>query len=148
MKTGKEGLDLIKRYEGFRNNVYKCPAGVWTIGYGFTWYPNGGRVKPTDSPITRKDADGILVQLLETYEKAVLKHVKRELTQNQFDALVSFTFNLGEGNLQSSTLLKKVNADPCDPSITDEFKKWVYSNGVKLSGLKKRRNEEAYLYFT
>ena len=146
MKTSKEGLNLIKKHEGFRNHPYKCPAGIWTIGYGFTFYPCGTKVTMDDEPITKSDADNMLVQLVETFEDAVNNNVDTTLNQNQFDALVSFTFNLGEANLKSSTLLKKVNQDSCDPSIEGEFKKWVYSNGEKLSGLKRRRNQEAWLY--
>lgn len=148
MKISEEGLTLIKQFEGFRNHPYQDSVGVWTIGYGFTYYPCGGRVKKDDTPVTKKEANELLRQLIEPYEDAVNKNVTSEITQNQFDALVSFTYNLGEGNLKSSTLLKKVNNDPCDPTITDEFKKWKYAGGVELKGLKKRRNSEAYHYFS
>ena len=147
MQISKAGLDLIKKYEGFRNNPYLCPANIPTIGYGFTHYGNGKKVSMTDGPITLKEGETLLKQLIQPYEDAVERLVTSTLNQNQFDALVSFTYNLGEGNLKSSTLLKKVNKNPEDTTIADEFKKWNKAGGVVLKGLKKRRNEEAYLYF-
>lgn len=147
MKISKEGKDLIKKYEGFKNHPYKCPAGVPTIGYGFTHYRNGQKVEMSDNPITKKEAEILLDEILEEYEDAVIRNVETEINQNQFDALVSFTFNLGEGNLSRSTLLRKINNNPNDPSIADEFKRWNKAGGRVLKGLKKRRNEEAYLYF-
>jgi lysozyme len=147
MTINKEGKELIKKYEGFRNHPYKCPANIPTIGYGFTHYGNGESVSMSDEPINKKDADILLDEILEEYEDAVRRNVTAEINQNQFDALVSFTFNLGEGNLKRSTLLKKVNANPDDPSIAYEFKRWNKAGGRVLKGLKKRRNEEAYLYF-
>jgi lysozyme len=85
--------------------------------------------------------------MLDTYEKSVDSFCRDDINQNQFDALVSFAYNLGVGNLKSSTLLKKVNANPSDPTIRDEFMKWVNGGGKKLPGLVKRRQAEADLYF-
>ena len=146
MKISKKGLDLIKKHEGFRNHPYLCPAGVPTIGYGNTYYADGRKVKMTDNPITQSEATELLCDIVSEFEEGVNDLVKRPLKQNQFDALVSFTYNLGVPRLRKSTLLKKVNINPDDESITKEFQKWVFANGRELKGLKKRRNQEAWLY--
>ncbi len=147
MKTGKRGIALIKKYEGFESSPYLCPAGVPTIGYGATYYPNGRRVSMNDSPVSEKKASELLTAMLSNYENAVNRYVRVYLSQGQFDALVSFAYNLGNGALQRSTLLKKVNVDPCDPHITNEFNKWVRAGGRVLRGLQRRRKEEANLYW-
>lgn len=134
-------------FEGFRDKAYLCPADVWTIGYGTTVYPCKEKVKKGDT-CTEAEAVEYLSNDVKKFENAVLKHVKVELNQNQFDALVSFTYNLGEGNLKSSTLLKKINQDPSEPSIRNEFMKWVNAGGKKLEGLVRRRKSEAELYFS
>lgn len=141
MKTSQNGIDLIKRFEGFSPVAYLCPAGVWTIGYGHT-----AGVHEGDS-IDGDTAEDYLREDLTSAEGAVEKYVKVPLKQWQFDALVSFTFNLGAGNLYSSTLLKKVNRNPDDPSIRQEFEKWVYAGGRVLQGLVERRKAEADMYF-
>lgn len=141
MKTSQKGIELIKRYEGFRAEAYLCPAGVWTIGYGHT-----AGVHEGDS-IDEDTAEDFLREDLTSAEGAVAKYVKVPLKQWQFDALVSFTFNLGAGNLYSSTLLKKVNRNPDDQSIRQEFEKWVYAGGRMLQGLVDRRKAEADMYF-
>ena len=141
MKISQQGIDLVKRFEGFSPVAYLCPAGVWTIGYGHT-----AGVHEGDS-IDGDTAEDFLREDLTSAEGAVEKYVKVPLKQWQFDALVSFTFNLGAGNLYSSTLLKKVNRNPDDPSIRDEFKKWVYAGGRVLQGLVDRRKAEADMYF-
>lgn len=147
-KASKRGLDLIKKYEGFRAEPYKCPAGVPTIGYGATYYPDGKRVKMTDSPITEKQATELLKSMLVNFEKAVDTYCIDTINQNQFDALVSFAYNVGTNALKNSTLLKKLNVNANDPTIRDEFKKWVKAGGKTLKGLVTRRNEEADLYFS
>ena len=126
--------------------AYQCPAKVWTIGIGTTVYPNGTKVKAGDV-ITLEQAIEYLMHDLKTFEIAVDSFTTDLITQSQFDALVSFAYNLGSGALKSSTLLKKVNANPNDPTIQAEFEKWVYAGNVKLQGLIKRRKSEAYLYF-
>ena len=141
MKTSQKGIDLIKRFEGFSPTAYLCPAGVWTIGYGHT-----AGVREGDS-VDEDTAEDFLREDLADAEGAVEKYVKVPLKQWQFDALVSFTFNLGAGNLYSSTLLKKVNRNPDDPSIRQEFEKWVYADGRVLQGLVDRRKAEADMYF-
>jgi len=148
MKTSKKGLDLIKRFEGWSSTPYLDPVGIPTIGYGFTYYlPSRQKVTMKDKPLTLAQGDEMLRQVLVTYENDVNRLVKAKLNQNQFDALVSFTYNLGGSNLASSTLLKKININSCDSSIGQEFVKWVYAGGKKYDGLIRRRKEEAKLYF-
>lgn len=148
MKTGKSGVDIIKTFEGFKSKPYLCPAKIPTIGYGATHYGNGVKVKLTDKPITEAQATDLLTAMLAQYEAQVNRVLKRELNQNQYDALVSFTYNLGGGALSKSTLMKKVNANPCDASIKNEFAKWVNAGGVPLKGLVRRRAAESDLYFS
>lgn len=148
MQISEKGLDLIKKYESFRNNPYLCPAGIPTIGYGATYYPDGTKVTLKDKPITIKEAEELLKVTVIKFEDGVTDMVKKPINQNQFDALVSFAYNLGVKALKGSTLMKKVNKNPSDESIKTEFGKWVNANGKKLKGLVKRRNEEAYLYFS
>ena len=146
-KTGKAGIDMIKSFEGFRGTPYKCPAGIPTIGYGATFYPNGKKVTMTDAAITEEQATELLAHMLVSFEKYVDSYCVDTITQNQFDALVSFAYNLGPANLKASTLLKKVNANPNDESIKLEFMKWVKAGGKTLKGLVRRREAEAELYF-
>lgn len=147
MKISEKGLDLIKKYEGFRNHPYLCPAGVATIGYGNTFYGDGTRVKMTDPPVTKKTADALLRTIVAHFERGVNELVKKEITQSQFDALVSFAYNVGLHALKTSTLLRKVNLDPDHQEIGFEFRRWNKAGGKVLKGLSKRRNEEAWLYF-
>lgn len=147
MKLGSKGLELIKSFEGFYSKPYLDPIGIPTIGYGATYYPNKKKVTMKDKPLTEKEASDLLKEMMTTYENDVKRLVKRELNQNKFDALVSFTYNLGSANLGKSTLLKKVNANPCDKTIKDEFLKWNKAGGKVLNGLTRRRNAEAELYF-
>ena len=147
-KTSKNGIAFIKKYEGFKSKPYLCPAKVPTIGYGATYYPNGQKVKLADPAIDEKHASLLLEAMLNPYEKAVDSYCRDDINQNQFDALVSFAYNLGNSALKNSTLLKKVNVNPKDSTIKNEFNKWVYADGIKLNGLVKRRIEESNLYFT
>ena len=147
-KASQKGLDLIKRFEGLELKPYKCPAGIPTIGYGNTYYPSGSKVKLTDPAITKEKAEELLKFLLGSYEKSVDSFCRDDISQNQFDALVSFAYNCGVNNLKSSTLLKKVNANPNDPTIKAEFLKWNKASGRVLAGLTKRRQAEADLYFS
>mgnify|MGYP004442585895 FL=1 len=141
MRTSKRGIDLIKKYEGCKLSAYKCPAGVWTIGYGHTGGVRQGQV------ITMEQAEEYLKQDLQKFEKGIDGYGLK-LSQNQFDALVSFAYNLGLGNLSSSTLLRKAKKNPMDTSIYNEFLRWNKAGGKVLSGLTKRRTTEAKLYFT
>lgn len=147
-KASQKGLDLIKRFEGLELKPYKCPAGIPTIGYGNTYYPSGSKVKLTDPAITKEKAEELLKFLLGSYEKSVNSFCRDDISQNQFDALVSFAYNCGVNSLKSSTLLKKVNANPNDPTIKAEFLKWNKASGRVLAGLTKRRQAEADLYFS
>lgn len=149
MKTGQRGLDLIKSFEGWFPKPYLDPIGIPTIGYGFTYYlPSRKKVTMLDKPITMPQGELMLKDILVNYENDVKRLVKKPLNQNQFDSLVSFTYNLGATNLGKSTLLKKVNVDPNDPTIKDEFMKWNKAGGKVFSGLVRRRNAETDLYFT
>jgi lysozyme len=146
-KASNNLIELIKKFEGFSAKPYLCPAKVVTIGYGNTFYANGEKVKLTDAPINELQAVELLKQTLGQYEKAVDSYCVDSLTQNQFDALVDFAYNCGNGNLKSSTLLKKVNANPNDKTIALEFAKWNKGGGKILNGLVKRRAAESELYF-
>lgn len=147
-KSSSKGIELIKSFEGFYAKPYLCPANVATIGYGTIRYPNGTKVTLSDVPITKETATAYLMDNLTTYEKSVDAFCRDDINQNQFDALVSFCYNLGATNLKSSTLLKKVNANPNDPEIKFEFLKWNRGGGRVLKGLTKRREAEAKLYFS
>ena len=148
MKLSDKGYDLIKRFEGYSDRPYKCPAGISTIGYGNTYYPNGTKVKITDKQITREYANEILAHTADEFAADVLKLVKTNITVNQLNALTSFAYNVGMGNFQKSTLLKLVNINPNDAMIAKEFLKWNKAAGKELKGLTNRRIAESALYFT
>ena len=141
MKTSSKGIALIKEFEGLRLKAYKCPGGVWTIGYGHTAGVKPGMV------ISEAQAEEYLKADLIAFEK-YLNGLGLALDQNQFDALISFIYNVGTGNFTSSTLLRKVRVNPQDNSIMDEFLSWVYSKGRVLPGLQRRRLAEMKLYFS
>jgi lysozyme len=148
MKIDQKGLDLIKEFEGLSLKPYLCSAKVPTIGYGSTFYESGAKVQMTDKPITKERAEDLLEIVANRFATRVFTMLKKPVTQNQFNALVSFAFNVGSGALSSSTLLKKVNANPKDLTIRNEFLKWNKAGGVTLKGLTNRRIKEADLYFT
>ena len=148
MQASQKGLDLIKRFEGFRSKPYLCPAGVPTIGYGSTYYQNGVKVKLTDPAISEEAAEQLLKINLVHYERGVDSMTKDHINQTQFDALVSFAYNVGLVNYKNSTLLKRVNANPNDPDIEKQFMRWVRAGGKVIKGLIVRRNAEAALYFS
>lgn len=139
MKTSQEGIELIKHFEGLRLSTYKCSAGVDTIGYGST----GAHVKP-DMTITEDEAEALLVQDLSRFEEGVA-NLAPKTTQSQFDALVSFAFNLGLGNLKASTLLRLHNQGQYKLAAA-QFVRWNRASGKVLSGLTRRREAEAKLY--
>ena len=141
MKTSKQGIELIKRYEGLRLKAYVCPAGVATIGWGHTKGVKAGMV------IDLAEAERLLADDIAIAERCVNCDAD-SLNQNQFDALVSFVFNVGTANYKKSTLRKKVLANPNDPVIADQFERWVYAKGKVLLGLMKRRADECDLYFS
>lgn len=138
---------LIKKYEGFSSKPYKCPAGIPTIGYGSTFYLNGNKVTMKDTPISEEVALSILFSAVEDFSKKVEKLLKVPVNQNQFDALVDFSYNLGIGNFQKSTLLKLINNKDFI-GATKQFKKWNKSNGKVLNGLTNRRKEEEELFLS
>jgi lysozyme len=147
MVSSKGVIELIKTSEGFSAKPYLCPAGVATIGYGSTLYPDGTHVAMTDPVIDLDTGEAMLLETLKSYESAVAKAVTVPLNQNQFDALVDFAYNAGAGNLRSSTLLKKLNAGDY-AGAADEFGKWVKGGGKTLPGLVKRREAERKLFTT
>ena len=147
VSPSKKCIDFIKSHEGFRVDAYLCPAGVWTIGYGTTFYPSGVKVKKGDTC----DIDTALMYLkydIKIFSQKVDSFTTDQVNQNQFDALVSFAYNVGTEALRKSTLLKLVNANPNDQRIRKEFQKWIYADGKKSGGLIKRRQDEANIYFT
>lgn len=142
MKTSKEGKDLIKLFEGLRLKAYKCSAGVWTIGYGNTFYENGNKVQPNDL-ISKEKAEELFNLLIPKYERIVNNKLKVDVKQNQFDALVSHTYNTGG----STTLFRFVNAKADKEKIKDWFlTKYITANGKVLQGLKNRRIKEWELF--
>ena len=139
MEISQEGLSLIKKFEGCELESYKCAAGVWTIGYGST---NGVE---EGMEISQERADMLLLEDVEVFEEAVNKLVEVSLEQNQFDALVSWTFNLGSTNLQNSTLLKVLNNKDYE-GVPAQIKRWNKAGGEVLQGLVRRREAEALLF--
>lgn len=139
MQISKAGLDLIKQFEGLYLKAYRCPAGVPTIGYGHTAGVAMGQT------ITEQHADEYLRRAVRMFERAVERVVKVPLTQGQFDALVSFAFNLGAGALQSSTLLRLLNSGDY-AGAADQFGRWTKAGGRVLPGLVRRREAERRLF--
>jgi lysozyme len=146
MRLDATGYKLIQEFEGLKLSAYRCSAGVPTIGYGNTQYENGVKVRMGDR-ITKERAETLFRILADRFASDVLKLVKSKVNQNQFNALVSFAYNVGIGNLRNSTLLKKVNADPNDETIEFEFLKWVNAGGKRVQGLVNRRVAESKMYF-
>lgn len=146
-KINQEGIDLITKFEGLKLKPYLCSANVPTIGYGSTRYENGAKVKLTDPNITKERAYELFKNTLIQYEDAVDDFTTDLINQNQFNALVSFCYNLGVTALKNSTLLKIVNTDRQSIRIETEFSKWVNAGGKKLKGLINRRNAEIEMYF-
>lgn len=147
MKLNKAGYDLIKTFEGFRSQAYQDSAGIWTIGYGNIRYEDFTRVKKGDK-ISYARAEEVFRFFADRFSAQVDAMITTPITQNQFNAVVSFAYNVGIGALSSSTLLKKINKNPKDPSISSEFLKWVNAGGKKIPGLVIRRQKEAKIYFS
>ena len=139
MKISLEGLSLIKKFEGCKLIAYKCSAGVWTIGYGHTTGVKEGDV------CTQEEAEKLLRGDIFKFEEYVQDSVKVDLDQSQFDALVAWTFNLGPGNLRSSTMLKKLNNGEYE-SVPFEMRRWNKAGGKTLDGLIRRREAESLLF--
>ena len=145
MKTSDMGLSLIQQFEGFSAKPYLCPAGVPTIGYGATYYPDGRRVTMQDRPVTVAQATDMLRSMLTSYEAGVNRYVQVPLTQGQFDALVSFAYNLGLSALKSSTLLRLLNLRDYAGAAA-QFLRWNRAGGKVLPGLTRRREAERKLF--
>jgi len=141
------GLNTIKKFEGLRLNAYQCPAGVYTIGYGSTRFPDGSCVSMFDKLHDEVEATELLKSTVQAYEQCI-NDALPNLNQNQFDALVSFTYNIGTGAFLSSTLLKLAKVNAQDSGIRNEFMRWNRAAGRILPGLQARRSEEAKLYFS
>ncbi|MGG7931354.1 lysozyme [Klebsiella aerogenes] len=149
MQTSDEGIALIKGFEGCRLTAYPDPGTggtPWTIGYGWTLPVDGKPVRP-GMTIDQATADRLLKTGLVSYESDVLKIVKVKLTQGQFDALVSFAYNIGSRALSTSTLLKKLNAGDIK-GAADEFLRWNKAGGKVLNGLTRRREAERALFLS
>lgn len=140
-------MNLLKKFEGCSLDAYQDSVGIWTIGYGNTFYEDGTPVKQGDS-ITRSEAEKLLKKIVEQFADEIDQELKTDLNDCQFGAILCFTYNVGIDAFRRSTLLKKVNIDPDDPSIAKEFKRWVRAGGQTVNGLVKRRQEEADYYFS
>jgi GH24 family phage-related lysozyme (muramidase) len=143
MKLSKNGVDLIKNFEGFRNKAYKCPAGVWTAGFGST----GPDIGP-NTVFTAEQAEARLQNDVKRFEDVVNNSVFVKLNQNEFDALVSFVYNVGPAAFRGSTLLKNLNEGADRTIVASEFPRWVRADGSVNQGLINRRQAEKSLFLT
>ena len=153
MRLSENGLKIIKNFEGLRLAAYRDVAGVWTIGYGSTRYHDGKPVKPGDKLTSEAQADAVLRNTLGQYENAVNQFVKAPLTQNQFDALVSFSYNEGTGALKESTLLVKLNEKDYEAAaaqflVWDKITDPDTGKKVVCGTLVQRRKEESRLFLS
>ncbi|EMP5045161.1 lysozyme [Citrobacter freundii] len=146
MQTSEKGIALIKQFEGCKLTAYQDSVGVWTIGYGWT-KPVDGKPIRAGMTINQETAERLLKTGLVSYESDVSRLVKVGLTQGQFDALVSFTYNLGARSLSTSTLLRKLNAGDY-AGAADEFLRWNKAGGKVLNGLTRRREAERALFLS
>lgn len=140
-------LDLIKEFEGFSPKAYQDVANIWTIGYGSTFYKDGTKVKQGDK-ITKSEAELLLNDVVNDFATKVNKVVKVELNDCQFGAIVSLAYNIGTTAFSKSTLLKKLNKNPNDITIENEFLRWVRAGGKLTRGLVNRRKKESDFYFS
>lgn len=148
MEINSDTIALLEHYEGFRTNAYPDPAThstPYTIGFGSTIYPNGTRVKLGDT-CTKDQAEQWAINDLKTLGNKIVATVHKPLSNNEIGALASFCYNEGFGNFLKSTLLKKINLNPLDSSLKQEFLKWDEANGHVMDGLLQRRNAEYNLY--
>ena len=146
MQTSDKGIAMIKQFEGCKLTAYQDSVGVWTIGYGWT-KPVDGKPIRAGMTINQETAERLLKTGLVSYESDVSRLVKVGLTQGQFDALVSFTYNLGARSLSTSTLLRKLNAGDY-AGAADEFLRWNKAGGKVLNGLTRRREAERALFLS
>lgn len=144
MNVSPDGVQFIKNFEGLRLEAYKCQSGVWTVGYGVT----GPNIGPT-TKITEIEADRLFSDVLEYFEQGVRERLKAQVNQNEFDALVSFAYNVGLSAFSSSTLLKLLNSGATKQIVASEFSRWVKDgNGKPIEGLKIRREKEKELFLS
>ena len=146
MQTSPDGIALIKKFEGCRLTAYQDSVGVWTIGYGWTNHVDGKPIR-AGMTIKQETAERLLKTGLVSYESDVSRLVKVRLKQGEFDALVSFTYNLGARSLSTSTLLRKLNAGDY-AGAADEFLRWNKAGGKVLNGLTRRREAERALFLS
>ncbi|EQC0055627.1 lysozyme [Klebsiella oxytoca] len=146
MQTSDKGIALIKQFEGCKLTAYQDSVGIWTIGYGWT-QPVDGKPIRAGMTIKQETAERLLKTGLVSYESDVSRLVKVGLTQGQFDALASFTYNLGARSLSTSTLLRKLNAGDYT-GAADEFLRWNKAGGKVLNGLTRRREAERALFLS
>lgn len=147
MPINAEGLEIVEHFEGFSSTPYRCPSGLWTIGYGSIRDARGKRVTEDHPPISEEEARELLKRDLEEAEYYVNQLVYTPLTHNQLSALISFVYNIGSGNFQASTLRAKLNRGDY-LGASNEFWKWRRGGGVILKGLVKRRKAEEELFLT
>ena len=141
----ERGIEMVKSFEGISFKPYLCPANVWTVGYGATVSRTGGPIDLDMEPISETEAEALLIRDLESSEGWVRRLIKTALTENQYSALTSFTFNVGAGALQRSTLRMKLNRSEYQ-GAADEFPKWRIAGGRILAGLVRRRAAEQALF--
>ena len=145
MRINEHGIEIVKNFEGISLKPYLCPANVWTVGYGATVGSDGGPIDPDMEPISETEAEALLLRDLESSEGWVSRLIKTALTENQYSALTSFTFNVGAGALQRSTLRMKLNRSEYE-NAADEFPKWKFANKRILAGRVRRRAAERALF--
>jgi lysozyme len=146
MHMTEEGLALIRRFEGFRAEAYRCPAGVWTIGYGHTSQAGPPKVR-AGMVVSEAEARAILATDAAVFADGVRAALTREVSPEQFSALVSFAFNVGVGAFRRSSVLKAVNEGRIE-AVPERLKLWVKADGRRLEGLVRRREAEAELFAT
>ena len=147
MKISEKGLNLIKEFEGLRLKPYKDAVGIPTIGYGNTYYEDGRKVSLSDPAITEERATELLKMVVKRYEDAINRYVQVPITQNQFDALVSFAYNVGNENVRKSTLMKLLNRKQYTEAA-DQLLCWNKAGGKTLKGLTRRRQAERTLFLS
>jgi lysozyme len=146
MKVNSEGYALIKKFEGCRLKAYKCPANVWTIGYGNTFYEDGMKVKEGDV-ITQQRAEELAKFIIDQFAVTIEPFIQKPLNDNQFSACVSLAYNIGTAGFKRSSVFRKLNVNPLDATIADSFRLWNKGGGKVLKGLVRRREAEIALYF-
>jgi lysozyme len=147
MKLDLKGVNLLAELEGLELQAYKCSAGVWTIGLGSTFYEDGSKVKKGDV-ITKEQAYSLFYLIAARFTKAINENVKVKISQNQFNALFCWVYNIGITAFKNSTLLKVLNLNPNDGNIAKQFLRWNKIAGKESKGLTNRRIKESSLYFT